>query len=228
MKLSETYRPASLAQIVGQPAADLLAEFSADPYPTCWALVGRPGIGKTASALALASDLGCPDEFSGLSVVAASELGVSEVRALLDTVRLRPMLGSGWRVVVIEELERLSQQATILLKVALSSENLPARVVWVATSNDVSKVDPALFERFTALDYLAGESLAAATLPRLESIWRVESAGAPAPAGLEQFGWRAFGDELRFSVRAALDELQTELIKLRGRQRRESAAAATH
>ncbi len=226
MKLVEQYRPATLSAVVGQSAARTLEDFAADPYPTCFALVGRPGTGKTSSALALAADLGCPDEFSGLAVIPAADLGVDPLRRLLDTIRLRPMLGSGWRVVVIEEFERLSPQASQLLKVALSSEHLPPRVVWVATANNVDKIDEALFERFTALEYNAGDELAAAALERLRAAWRHETDGAPEPAGLEQMGWRASGDTLRYSVRAAWDEMQTALNRWRAARRQPAAVSA--
>ena len=62
-------------------------------------------MGKSAAAKALIHDLGiCP--FSGLVEYSASNLTIDEVRRLFgQTFRLRPMAGSPWHVLLVEELE---------------------------------------------------------------------------------------------------------------------------
>ena len=44
-------------------------------------------------------------------------------------------------MLLLEELERLSPQCQVFLKVALASENLPPRAVVIATSNDTALID---------------------------------------------------------------------------------------
>ena len=61
MKFNEKYRPKTLSEVVGQPIGPL-EEFARDPYPTCIALEGPTGTGKTSAAIALAADLGAYDD----------------------------------------------------------------------------------------------------------------------------------------------------------------------
>jgi replication-associated recombination protein RarA len=58
VNLTDRYRPRTLADFVGldKPRA-ILAKLAADPFPSSWAFVGPPGIGKTTAALALAEQL---------------------------------------------------------------------------------------------------------------------------------------------------------------------------
>ena len=53
------------------------------------------------------------------------------------------MEGSGWRVLVIEELDLLHEKVANFLKVALERQ-LPTKCVVVATSNSVEKLQDAL------------------------------------------------------------------------------------
>lgn len=207
MKLAERYQPRALTEIIGQPV-HLLRSFCRNPYPACWLLLGPPGVGKSATAYALASELGCHDEFSGLHTVTACDLSIDVTRELFQaTLRLRPMEGSGWHVLVLEELDLLHEKVANYLKVALERQ-LPAKCVVVATSNSVEKLQEALVERFTVVAYTGGSSLASAVLPRLESIWREEYGELPMPVGWERRGW----DGERFSVRRALDGLQRSAL----------------
>lgn len=209
MKLTEFYRPHSLSGVIGQPAVNVLRRFSASPYASCWLLQGNPGVGKSAAALALAADLGAHDPFSGLLEVVAAKLVKDAAEDVLRRLWMRPFNGE-WNVLVIEELERLSDEARCTLQHGLESAQLPSSAIVIATTNKPEKIGEALLERFTVLDFTSGETLADAAAFHLVKIWRQQSGGAELPSGFQKWGWI----DGRFSVRRALDRLQTELLKL--------------
>ena len=214
MRLTEKYRPRSLDGVLGQQHIRKLQRFVASPYSTCWLFEGPPGVGKSAAALALAHDLGSVDEFHGLNVVPANRLGVDECQKIMADMHTRRLWGT-WNVLVLEELERLSQQATVYMKYALASENLPPLCVVVATSNDTSAIDQALLERFgRPLKFDGGPSLAASLAPQLVEVWRGESGGAPLPPQWRNWGFLNGCCGGRFSARKALDDLQYALLDI--------------
>ena len=105
-------------------------------------------MGKSAVAKALIHELGvCP--FSGLVEYSAANLSIEEVRRLFgQTFRLRPMTGSQWHVLLVEELELIvSKHVNAALKDELGEQHMPERLIVVATSNDASGLDEALLRR---------------------------------------------------------------------------------
>lgn len=188
----------------------MLRAFVDEPYASCWLLVGAPGVGKTTCALALAHELGC-DPGGDMDVICASELSVESVRELLRGFSFRPMFGK-WRVLVIEELETLHPQTQTLLKRGL--EDLRPWVVVIATSNDTSKMQPALLQRFSTLHFDSRENFARQGNERLQKI--AAELGCELPKGWAHWGYDN-ALEGRFSLRVAIDKLQAHLLKEKGR-----------
>ena len=176
MRLSSIYQPVTLDDIVGQPAiVRRLQRLVAVPSACCLLFEGRGGVGKSATAKALVHDLGiCP--FSGLVEYSAANLSIDEVRRLFgQTFRLRPMTGSLWHVLLVEELELIvSRHVNAALKDELGEQHMPERLIVVATSNDVSTLDEALLQRFEVFPFSAGPTFAEACQERLEWIWQQE------------------------------------------------------
>ncbi len=208
MRLYDKYRPRTLSDIVGQPVIRTLQVFAREPYQRSFLLEGPKGTGKTSAAFALATEMGCHDDDVILRM--GSELSVDELRYLWNGhLRYRPRNVGTLKLLILEEFESLSPQAQVFLKTGLDREFPPSTAV-VATSNDTSKINKIVLERFKRLTFTAGASFAKAAAARLAQIWAWETANMgsqPLPSGYANWGW----DVEEYSLRRALDAMQDAL-----------------
>jgi replication-associated recombination protein RarA len=205
VQFSCSYQPRTLDDVIGQPAVVRRLKLLVTTPRPCYLLFHGPaGVGKTATAKALAQDLGvCP--FSGFTECRASNLDVDEVRRLFgQTFRYKPMAGNPWHVLLIEELELIvSRHVNVALKDELGEQHMPERLIVVATSNDASGLDEALLQRFDVFPFSAGPTFAEACQERLAWIWQQEAGPAvPMPLGMEQMGWRNGSYSMRRAMTA--------------------------
>ena len=148
-------------------AAEAAADIAAGrPAPTAamthsWLFTGPPGSGRSVAARAFAAGLQCerPDdlgcgECSACHTVAARthpdvhsvvpeglSIGVDEMRAVVARSARRPSLGR-WQVVVIEDADRLTEQASNALLKAV--EEPPARTVFLLCAPSLHPDDVSL------------------------------------------------------------------------------------
>lgn len=148
-----------------------------------------------------------------------------------DTLRMRPMEGV-WHVLIVEELERcVSDGARSELKTRLSEGEMLPRLILVATSNDTSKLEPALLERFQQLAFGSGPAFHEACLPVLPTIWDGECAqrglDLPLPASWQRWGVQTTLTGERFSLRRAINALgdALDVREIVARREREQAVA---
>lgn len=143
--------------LVGQEAAvETLAGAVADPrrMTHAWLLTGPPGSGRSNAARAFAAALQCPrggcDEcrechttlsgsHSDVEVVATQGLSIQvrEARELALMAQSAPTVGA-WRVIIIEDADRLTERAADALLKALE-EPVP-RTVWVLCAPSLEDV----------------------------------------------------------------------------------------
>jgi DNA polymerase III subunit delta' len=133
--------------VVGQPDAVgvLRRAVESGPMTHAWLLTGPPGSGRSTAARAFAAALQCERAGDGVchechTVLAGSHpdvalvatehvfLRVEDVRPLVTLAQQRPSLGR-WRVIVVEDADRLNDTSGNLLLKAL--EEPPPRTVWV-------------------------------------------------------------------------------------------------
>lgn len=134
--------------VVGQDrAVTQLREAVADPgaMTHAWLLTGPPGSGRSNAARAFAAALQCPDDGCGrctacttalagthadVTVVATEKVTISidEVRGLIGVAQRAPANGR-WRVVVVEDADRMAERTSNVLLKAI--EEPPPRTVWV-------------------------------------------------------------------------------------------------
>lgn len=143
--------------VVGQPeAVATLSHAVADPAAMthAWLFTGPPGSGRSVAARAFAAALECPDDGCGVclecrtaldgthadvTLVATEGLSirVEDTRALVQEAGLRPSVGR-WRVIVVEDADRLTERAADALLKAL--EEPTPRTVWVLCAPSLEDV----------------------------------------------------------------------------------------
>lgn len=144
-------------QLVGQKlTVQTLSRAVADPESMthAWLLTGPPGCGRSVAARAFAAALQCPDGGCGrcrecrtalegthadvrLVSTPGLSIGVEMARDLVALGSMRPSVGR-WRVVIIEDADRLTDQAAnALLKVI---EEPASRTVWLLCAPSLDDV----------------------------------------------------------------------------------------
>ena len=153
--LVSKYRPQKLREVRGQPeAVRALRSFAAAPFAHAFVFSGPTGVGKTAAARALAIELGVAadqEELGGLYEIPSGQQDGRAVEDLLRTLRLRPLFGSGWRLAIINEADRMTAQAETIWLDGL--ENLPERVVVIFTTNAPERLTDRLTSRCEAVEF---------------------------------------------------------------------------
>lgn len=126
-----------------------------------WLFTGPPGSGRSSAAIAFAAALICPQGGCGTCIdcrttkagghadveVLRTEglsIRVDEVRELLQRVAWAPSVG-GWRVVVMEDADRLTESAANALLKAI--EEPGARTVWLLCAPTLFDVLPTIRSR---------------------------------------------------------------------------------
>jgi DNA polymerase-3 subunit delta' len=126
-----------------------------------WVFTGPPGSGRSSAAVAFAQALICPNNGCGtcsdcnaaktsghpdVEIIRTEGLSikVEEVRELLTRVAWAPSMG-GWRVVVMEDADRLTESAANALLKAI--EEPGSRTVWLLCAPTLHDVLPTIRSR---------------------------------------------------------------------------------
>lgn len=210
--LTTKYRPTCLNDVLGQePIVKEMRQFIKKPYSTAFLFSGASGVGKTSLAYALAGELGCDmneDELGGVQEIASGEMDGNAVKAATKYLHYRPLFGSGWKVLIANEADRMTTGAeTIWLDVL---EHLPARSIVVFSTNSIKKLPRRFRDR---CEYYEFDERPEALMPIVQKlacrVWN-EEGYAGQPPYLEDIGrpqlWTP--DDMHVSFRLGLRQLQ--------------------
>jgi replication-associated recombination protein RarA len=209
VSLVARYAPRSLQEIRGQShVVHGLAAFTADPCSGAFLFTGDTGVGKTATAHVLAAELGCDidqRELGGMYEIPSGEQDAESVRKVMAGMRLRPMFGSGWRVLIVNECDRMSTAAEVIWLDAL--EALPERCVVIFTTNNPEKLSQRFVDRCETVEFSPANPNDCRQLAAF--VWKRET-GQEIP-GSYLFAAGDAADGRTLSYRATLQRLSTAL-----------------
>jgi len=140
--LSIDLRPTKFSEVIGQEpvVSAIQKKLASGTVPIAWMFSGPPGVGKTTLARILATEL----ESTATEINASDTNGVDEIRALAQSSRIRPLSGK-YKVLVLDEAQRLTEAAQNVLLKPLEDANSPT--VWIFCTTEPKKIIKPLQDR---------------------------------------------------------------------------------
>jgi len=134
--LADKYRPQAWAEVVGndravEKIADLTVEAFETGDPLVLLLAGPPGVGKSTVARLVARTLGADE--CHVEHVPAGKCTAERVRETEDTLSHTALFGTGWKVCIVEECDKMPAQSRNLFLTLL--ETMPRKCAVIFTSN---------------------------------------------------------------------------------------------
>jgi replication-associated recombination protein RarA len=202
MPLAEKYRPRAIGNFAGlEKPKRILGKFAANPYQSAWIFIGPPGTGKTTMALALAETLKAE-----LHHIPSQQCFVANVEDVIRQCWYVPM-SRGFHLVLIDEADKMSNAAQLHFLSKLDATAFPPQTIFVFTCNTTDGLEARFLSRTRQIEF-SSYGLAAEAIRLLESIWKRETDGAPAP------NLARIVKESSNNIRDALMHLETELLSI--------------
>lgn len=200
--LCEKYRPLRIADFIGLTKPKLiLQELAARPRRCALLFEGESGTGKTAMALAFASEI--PAQ---VRILPAHECTRDNLTRLWATCQYGPKAGFRRHLVLVDQADTLSKSHQIDLRSKIDGPEKLDHVIWVFTATPTTRLEAGFRSRCMQLKFTTyGNSAAAAEL--LERIWHAEAPTSPRP-NFARIIKEANGD-----IRAALMEIELKLAR---------------
>jgi len=211
--LLSKYRPSTLSEVLGQSeVVRSLQLYVKAPYPTAMLLHGESGVGKGATTFALARDLGIAvdeAELGGFTELASGNQTADSVREACNNLRMGALFGSGRRMLVVNECERVSLQAETIWLDAL--EHIPPKALIVFTTNAPERLSKRFRDRCECYAFVSDPDVLSPHFKALaKRIWKAEGCPGKVPT-LEKIGMPTLSmdgpDALHASFRLALQQL---------------------
>lgn len=214
-KLTDRWRPPTLDDIAGQSwVVSQLKLYLEMPVECAFLFAGGTGIGKTSMALALARELGIgvdAEEFGGLYQISSGEQTGETVRKAMNDLQVRPFMGSGWKMLVVNECEAMTPNAAYTWLDAL--ERIPPRSVVVFTTNELRKLPSRFRDRCECFSFVSGYLALKPDLQEFsDRVWREETGRDDCP-DVDTLGGLVVDGDVSFRRLLALLEPRIRRVK---------------
>ncbi len=187
--LTGKYRPSRLSGLVGQrKIAKILRSFLKAPTSVVFIFAGPSGVGKTAAAWTIAAELGCDPDWGGVTEIPSGNQDGKAVDGLLHSLRLKPLGGSGWKVAIINEADRMTEAAEAMWLDGL--EHLTEKTVVIFTTNNLRNMSDRFIRRCEVYEFDGSSKNFQSSMKRLvKRIWKIETGKVlkKIPEGLGRF-----------------------------------------
>jgi DNA polymerase III subunit gamma/tau len=150
------YRPQVFEDVIGQRLVKSVLEnaLKKNLVKHAYLFSGSKGIGKTTLARIFANELNSvgknPEtKIDIIEMDAASNTGIDDIRQLIDSARIPPLVGK-YKIYIIDEVHMLSKNAmNALLKIL---EEPPLYIVFLLATTNPEKLIPTVLSRLTKLN----------------------------------------------------------------------------
>jgi DNA polymerase III subunit gamma/tau len=150
------YRPQVFEDVIGQNLVKSVLQnaLKKDLVKHAYLFSGSKGIGKTTLARIFANELNVvarnpQTKIDIIEMDAASNTGIDDIRQLIDSARIPPLVGK-YKIYIIDEVHMLSKNAmNALLKIL---EEPPLYIVFLLATTNPEKLIPTVLSRLTKLN----------------------------------------------------------------------------
>ncbi len=214
--LTTKYQPRRIQDFAGLSRAKaIMGKLVANPYPSAFLFKGDSGTGKTTLALAVAHELGAM-----VHHLASGQCDKQAVADICDACYYTPMFGtSKWHLILVDEADAMTTAAQNAFLSKLDAANFPPDAIFIFTCNSTAKLEDRFLSRLKTIPF-DGAVDAAEFGDFIYKVWFDEApTWATAPLMHKIIA------ASKHNVRAALNEIEMELLMLPANRPARSVAA---
>tara|TARA_Y100000389_G_C17471218_1_gene531198 strand:+ start:15749 stop:16708 length:960 start_codon:yes stop_codon:yes gene_type:complete len=147
-KFTKKYAPQSLNDVILPKRIQVKLEGGAKQHLMFY---GSPGTGKTSTAIALAKHFELPYLYINSSEETSVDVIREKISKFSSTLSIMDGPGSSMKLVILDEVDGVSDQFNKALKAAM--ERFESTTRFIATTNHINKIPEAVQSRFECVNY---------------------------------------------------------------------------
>ena len=205
--LTEKYRPMTIdAMVLPDKIRRIVGRIVAEPQADALFLCGKKGTGKTTLAYLVAGALKAQ-----VVAIGSQKCTVDRINDVIKECAYVPMFSdSNWRVVIIDEADRMSPAAQLALLSVLDDAGRLPNTLFIFTANQSEGLEDRFMDRVKLLDF-SGYGMLQPMVEYLSRVWQAEC-GRMKQAALIEPDFARILKNNQNSMRGALNDIEMELL----------------